>query len=189
MAYTFPMHQPQAAPRPVTKSVMLEELTAHSPAEALADGRALLLEYGQYLLSISTAGFCYGTLEKEAERLPFSYIERGGGSVVAGVDDGKSRHAAGFLAWRDISSETTPEAWELKRLWVRPEARGLSLGRTLTQAVLDRAAAVKRKAVYLDTVPKALPAAHRLYLDMGFMPCPRYNENTAEGVQYFVKYL
>lgn len=175
------MSQPEIAPRVIT----MEELTADSTAETLADARTLLIEYGQYILSTSAAGFCYGSLEKEAERLPFSYMERGGGCLIARVDGA----AAGFLAWRDISSDVTPEAWELKRLWVRPEARGLSLGRTLTQAVLDRAAATQRKAVYLDTVPAALPAAHRLYRDMGFLPCARYNDNPVKEVEYFVKYL
>jgi GNAT superfamily N-acetyltransferase len=175
------MPQPEIAPHLIT----LQELTADSTVEALADGRALLLEYGRHILSTRTTGFRYGTVEKEAERLPFSYIEQGGGCLVARVDGA----AAGFLAWRDISSQATPDAWELKRLWVRPEARGLSLGRVLTQDVLDRAAAARRKAVYLDTVPEALPAAHRLYLSMGFAPCPRYNDNPVEEVAYFVKYL
>jgi GNAT superfamily N-acetyltransferase len=175
------MPHPELAPHILT----MEELSADSTSETLADARTLLLEYGQYILSTSAAGFCYGSLEKEAERLPSYYTERGGGCLVARVDGA----AAGFVAWRDISSAVTPEAWELKRLWVRPEARGLSLGRTLTQFVLDRAVAAQRKAVYLDTVPEALPAAHRLYLDMGFHSCPRYNENPVHDVQYFVKYL
>jgi GNAT superfamily N-acetyltransferase len=180
------MPQPELAPRTVKpRIVALEELSADSTMEMLAEARTLLLEYGQYLLDSRLAGFCYGTLEKEAERLPFSYTERGGGCLIARVDG----MAAGFLAWRDISSGATPDAWELKRLWVRSEARGLSLGRTLTQAALDRAASAQRKAVYLDTVPAALPAAHRLYLDMGFLPCPRYNDNPVEEVQYFVKFL
>lgn len=163
----------------------MDELAADSAVEMLAEARTLLLEYGQYILSTSAAGFCYGSLEKEAERLPFYYTERGGGCLIARVDGA----AAGFIAWRDISSGATPDAWELKRLWVRPEARGLSLGRTLTQSVLDRAAAAQRKAVYLDTVPAALPAAYQLYLDMGFHPCPRYNDNPVKEVEYFVKYL
>jgi GNAT superfamily N-acetyltransferase len=81
------------------------------------------------------------------------------------------------------------DAWELKRLWVRDEGRGLGLGRALTLAVLDRARAARRAAVYLDTVPEAMPAAHRLYLDMGFVPCAVYNDNPVDGLAYLVKYL
>ncbi|HEY3629207.1 MAG TPA: GNAT family N-acetyltransferase, partial [Terracidiphilus sp.] len=76
-----------------------------------------------------------------------------------------------------------------KRLWVRNQGRGLGLGRALTQAVLDRASAAGRTAVYLDTVPAAMAAAHRLYLDMGFQPCAAYNDNPVEGLAYLVKYL
>jgi GNAT superfamily N-acetyltransferase len=166
--------------------VTLEEVAANAPAENIAEARTLLFEYGQFVLSNrAMAGFCYGPLEQEAERLPASYTERGGGSLLARMGG----VAAGFVAWRDISSDALPSAWEVKRLWVRPTARGLALGRMLTQAVLDRAAAAGRKAVYLDTVPAAMPQAHKLYLAMGFVSCPRYNDNPIAGVEYLMKLL
>jgi GNAT superfamily N-acetyltransferase len=59
----------------------------------------------------------------------------------------------------------------------------------LTQAVLDRAAAVGCKAVFLDTVPAAMDAAYRLYLHMGFEPCASYNGNPEEEIAYLVKHL
>jgi ribosomal protein S18 acetylase RimI-like enzyme len=77
----------------------------------------------------------------------------------------------------------------LKRLWVRPAARGLILGRALTQAVLDRAVAAGRKAVYLDTAPASMAAAHRIYLELGFEPCAPYNDNPVEGLAYLRKSL
>jgi GNAT superfamily N-acetyltransferase len=77
----------------------------------------------------------------------------------------------------------------LKRLWVRPLARGLSLGRTLTQAVIDRAIEARRKAIYLDTAPAVMTAAHRLYLSMGFEPCPAYNDNRVSQLEWMVKRL
>ena len=77
----------------------------------------------------------------------------------------------------------------MKRLWVRSSGRGLGLGRALTQAVLDRAIAAQRRAVYLDTVPEAMSVAHRLYLELGFVPCAPYNDNPVDGLAYLVKYL
>lgn len=101
-----------------------------------------------------------------------------------------SDEPAGFVAWRALhSTNLRPDAWELKRLWVRSSARGLGLGRALTLAVLDRAAKAGRKAVYLDTVPEAMAAAHQLYLELGFTQCARYNDNRVEGLEYLVKYL
>jgi len=88
-----------------------------------------------------------------------------------------------------VPIEVAPDSWELKRLWVRPVARGLTLGRALTLAVLDRAVAAQRKAVYLDTAPASMGAAHRLYLELGFEPCAPYNDNPVEGLAWLKKSL
>jgi putative acetyltransferase len=93
------------------------------------------------------------------------------------------------VAWRAIDSEIAEDAWELKRLWVRPAARGLDLGRRLTMAALDRAVAAGRKAVLLDTAPAAMRAAHQLYLELGFQPCAPYNDNPVEGLAWLRKDL
>jgi ribosomal protein S18 acetylase RimI-like enzyme len=146
----------------------------------------LLLEYGRFVIAQpASARFCYGSLEKEAARLPLSFNEQGGGCLLA--------HAlgepAGFVAWRTLPASIAPHAWELKRLWVRPNGRGLGLGRALTQAVLDRAVAAGCKAVFLDTVPASMDAAYRLYLQMGFEPCVPYNDNPVEELAYLMKRL
>jgi GNAT superfamily N-acetyltransferase len=168
------------------KTLQIEELTTGHEASVLSEARELLLEYGRFVISEpGVARFCFGTLEKEADHLPLSYVEQGGGCLMARVDG----TAAGFVAWRAVPKTVAPDAWEVKRLWVRTAGRGLGLGRALTQAVLDRAVTARRTAVYLDTVPEAMPSAHRLYLDMGFVPCAPYNDNPVEGLAYLVKYL
>jgi len=164
----------------------LEEIATTASSSTLTQAQALLLEYGRFVVSQpGVARFCFRSLEAEAARLPQAYEEQGGGCLMA--------HAygqpAGFIAWRAIPAPVASNAWELKRLWVRPAARGLSLGRLLTQAVLDRAVAAGCRSVYLDTVPEAMPAAHRLYLDLGFEPCAPYNDNPVEGLAYLRKSL
>jgi ribosomal protein S18 acetylase RimI-like enzyme len=169
---------------PQSRTIEFEELTADSPA--IAEARELLLEYGRFVVAQpGVVRFCFGSLEKEAEGLPVSYQEQGGGCLMARV----GREPAGFVAWRALDSKVMQNAWELKRLWVRPIARGLGLGRTLTMAVLDRATKAKIQAVYLDTVPESMMSAHRLYIEMGFTPCAQYNDNPVEGLAYLVKYL
>ena len=171
-----------------TKTVCIEELLADSPFETRAKAGELLLEYGRFVVAQpGAARFCYGSLEKEAARLPFSYREQNGGCLLAKVENAPM----GFVAWRALAStpHVVADAWELKRLWVRPAARGLGLGRTLTQTVLDRAVATERKAVYLDTAPASMGSAHRIYLDMGFVPCAPYNDNPVEELAYLVKWL
>lgn len=164
----------------------LEEVTGASPGGAVAEARELLLEYGQFaVVQPGAAGFCFGSLEKEAARLPHSFHEQGGGCLVARIDG----RAAGLVAWRELtpSNVVVPGAWEMKRLWVRPSGRGLGLGRLLTHAVLDRAAAAGQSAVYLDTAPASMGSAYRIYLELGFKPCSPYNNNPVEGLEYLMK--
>jgi ribosomal protein S18 acetylase RimI-like enzyme len=169
-----------------SQSFHLEEITATSSLAKIAQGRELLLEYGRFVIAQpGCERFCYGSLEQEAVGLPHSYNEQGGGCLLA--------HAlgepAGFVAWRTLPASIATIAWELKRLWVRPSGRGLGLGRALTQAVLNRAAAAGCKAVFLDTVPASMDAAYRLYLQMGFEPCAPYNDNPVGELAYLVKRL
>lgn len=164
----------------------IEEITADSPAGDVDAARELLLEYGRFVVAQpGAARFCFGSLEKEAARLPLSYLEQGGGSLLAR----RAGEPVGFVAWRTVPETVAPDAWELKRLWVRPAARGMRLGRALTLAVIDRAVAAGRKAIYLDTAPAAMGAAHRLYLELGFEPCAPYNDNPVEGLAWLVKLL
>ena len=168
------------------RSVQIVELRAFAPAELIGHARELLLEYGRFVVSQPEAAqFCFGSLENEAARLPASYEEQGGG-VLIGLVDGAP---VGLVAWRRAPGALADEAWELKRLWVRPLGRGTGLGRSLTQAVLDRATAAGRRAVYLDTIPSAMPDAHRLYLDLGFKPCAPYGANQEDVLAYLKKIL
>jgi ribosomal protein S18 acetylase RimI-like enzyme len=168
--------------------VRLEELSEGSPDSWIGAARQLLLEYGRFVIAQpGAARFCFRSLEKEAARLPLSYQEQGGGCLLAFL----SNAPVGFVAWRALppSAQVVAKAWEMKRLWVRPEARGLQLGRRLTQFVVDRAVASRQNAVYLDTAPTAMQNAYRLYREMGFEPCAAYNDNPVEGIEYFVKFM
>jgi ribosomal protein S18 acetylase RimI-like enzyme len=164
----------------------LEEISATAPESTRAQARELLLEYGRFVIAQpGAARFCFGTLEKEAARVPLSYHEQGGGCLMAYANG----EPAGFVAWRTLPGSVAPDAWELKRLWVRPCARGLGLGRALTQAVIDRAASSGRKSIFLDTAPASMAAAHRMYLELGFEPCAPYNDNPVERLAYLKKNL
>jgi putative acetyltransferase len=164
----------------------LHEVAATDSEGTLAQARDLLLEYGRFVIAQpGAARFCFGSLEKEADGLPLSFHAQGGGCLMAHAHG----QPAGFIAWRAVPEVVAPNAWELKRLWVRPVARGLSLGRALTQAVLGRAVTAGRTAVYLDTAPASMAAAYRMYLDFGFEPCAPYNDNPVEGLAYLRKNL
>ena len=75
-------------------------------------------------------------------------------------------------------------ACEMKRLYVRPAARGSGLGRELVEASISRARELSYPTLRLDTLPR-MDAARALYLSLGFRPVGRYNDNPIEGVLFF----
>ena len=172
--------------QPSTRDFTLEYLAPNCAAESLDAAKSLLLEYGHFVAAHpSVASFCFGTLKQEAANLPKSYLDQNGGAILAVSND----LPVGFVAWRSLPSAELASAWELKRLWLRPQARGMGIGRALVKQVLDRAKANGKSIVLLDTAPDVMPAAYRLYLQMGFEECPSYNGPPLQGIVYMRIYL
>lgn len=66
-----------------------------------------------------------------------------------------------------------PGVGEIKRMYVRPSARGRGAGTALLEALLERAALMGFGLVRLDTAPELLEA-QALYRRFGFVPIPQY---------------
>jgi ribosomal protein S18 acetylase RimI-like enzyme len=152
--------------------------------------RALMVEYGDYLAhlgetSAGAASICIAGYEDELQGLPRPYAAL----LLAEVDG----QAAGCVALKPMPKapgagrdlEIEQRDLEIKRLWVRQEFRGLSLGRRLMQAAIEHARQAGAAAIYLDTVPAAMPEANRLYAAMGFQQVERYNDNPVADVVFF----
>jgi ribosomal protein S18 acetylase RimI-like enzyme len=140
--------------------------------------RMLLREYAVYLnASVGEEHICLENYEKELSTLPAPYQAPGGVILLASVD----AEPAGVIALKPLTplrSATAGErACEMKRLWVRPQFRGLRLGRLLSQGLIDQAAARGYTAIYLDTMPSTMQAANRIYAELGFAPVGRYADN------------
>lgn len=103
------------------------------------------------------------------------------GELLVALDGEK---VLGMVAYHRLSAETC----EMKRLYVRPEARVIGLGRRLADEIISRAAAAGYSEMVLDTI-EPLRAAISLYKSLGFKECEAYYHNPMSDVIYFMKEL
>ncbi len=80
----------------------------------------------------------------------------------------------------------TDACCEMKRLYVKPECRGMKLGERLIEELLDHAKQAGYREMVLDTI-LPLQAAIHLYQKAGFWECEPYYENPMDDVLYFKK--
>lgn len=139
--------------------------------------RGLFLEYADWL----QVDLCFQGFEAELAGLPGAYVPPGGGLWLAKV----SGELAGVVGLRPLETGHAEGRAEMKRLWVRPGFRGHSLGRRLTEVVIDAAKAAGYKSLCLDTLAQ-MKAAHGLYRSLGFSEIEPYYGNPLEGVRYLV---
>ena len=135
---------------------------------ALADDVEVVRElFREYAGALGDHAAYLVGFEEEVARLPAGYdfvlvAELGGCVAVRGLGDG---------------------VCEMKRLFVRPSARGTGTGRALALAAIERARAAGYSVMRLDTLPTMAEAAS-LYRSLGFVEIGRYNDNPAPGVRF-----
>lgn len=140
-------------------------------AARAADADALRELFREYFAWLGRDGW-FTDLEAELAALP------GGYDAVLLARDGDE--VVGCVALRPLGDGVC----EMKRLYVRPAARGSGAGRALVEASVAQARELGFRRMRLDTLP-TMDAARTLYLSLGFREIERYNENPIEGVLFF----
>jgi putative acetyltransferase len=140
-------------------------------AEAVEACRKLFVEYQQGL----GVSLCFQGFDRELASLPGDYARPRGRLLLARV----SGEPAGCVALRPLEGG----AAEMKRLYVRAGVRGMGLGRTLAECVIDEARSLGYSTLKLDTLP-AMKDAQRLYAELGFVDTAPYNDNPVDGVRF-----
>jgi GNAT superfamily N-acetyltransferase len=156
-------------------------------ADDLEQVRGLMRAYGTHLATnpAGAVNICLAGYERELAELPGYYAPPPGELLLARVESA----AAGCIGFRPVpahrGADQRERACEMKRLWVGDAFRGLGLGRKLAEAGIAWARAAGYDAIYLDTVPAAMPEANALYLRLGFERTERYNDNPVDDLAFY----
>ena len=161
---------------------MTPPIRAATTANDIAQARALFEEYAAWL----DVDLCFQGFAQELASLPGAYAPPRGMLLLAGSPG----MALGCIALRPLASGgSEPDSTaEVKRLYVRPEARGTGLGGRLVQAVIDGAREIGYRELKLDTL-EHMTEARALYAKLGFVECPPYYHNPIEGAVYMTRSL
>ncbi|HEY5763000.1 MAG TPA: GNAT family N-acetyltransferase [Rhodocyclaceae bacterium] len=133
--------------------------------------RALFREYAAGL----GIDLCFQGFEEELAALPGKYAPPGGRLLLAE----EAGETLGCVALRPVDASTG----EMKRLYVRPAARGRQLGRQLAERICAEACKAGYSRICLDTLA-SMNAALALYASLGFRPVDAYVFNPLPDVVY-----
>lgn len=135
--------------------------------------RALFREYAAGL----EVDLDFQDFDAEVAALPGKYARPGGRLLLAKEND----RVLGCICMRPLSKTDC----EMKRLYVRPEARGHQLGRRLVERLCEEGRTAGYARMFLDTLP-SMATAQQLYAELGFVPTDAYVFNPVPGTMYLV---
>jgi ribosomal protein S18 acetylase RimI-like enzyme len=151
------------------------------PAREAADLRATAALFEAYAASLPI-DLGYQGFASELAELPGRYAPPRGELLLAVDGEGA---AIGCVGLREIQPEG---CCEMKRLYLSPAARGLGLGRALTEAVIEAARHRGYLEMRLDTLA-SMAAAISLYEQLGFSRIEPYYAPTPAGTVFMARNL
>jgi ribosomal protein S18 acetylase RimI-like enzyme len=155
------------------RSISIE--AAHS-ARDLDAVRTLFREYAAGL----DFDLCFQGFTDELATLPGKYAAPAGGLFLAR----RAEETLGCVAFRPLADGDC----EMKRLYVRPAARGEKLGRRLATLACDAAREAGYRRICLDTID-TMREAITLYESLGFRETAPYVFNPIAGARYLAREL
>jgi GNAT superfamily N-acetyltransferase len=151
------------------------------PAKSAADLAAAAALFRVYAASLPI-DLAYQDFEAELAALPGKYAPPSGALLLA---RGAGGDALGCVALRPLGELGF---CEMKRLYVRPEARGLGLGKALVEVILYEAGRLGYAEMRLDTLP-SMQDALALYAGVGFERINAYYDTPVPDTVFLAKRL
>lgn len=139
--------------------------------EELEEVREIFVEYANFL----QVDLCFQNFEKELQTLHQVYFPPLG-CIILAKDEKK---VVGCIALKPIGEDIC----EMKRLYVKPAARGKALGKQLVEELIHFAKKAGYKTMKLDTITP-LKDAIKLYRSKGFIETDAYVYNPLPEVLY-----
>ena len=155
---------------------MIEIIQAETP-EQIAIAREMMLEYATWL----EFNLCFQGFDEELRTLPGKYTPPAGRLLLALWEE----KPAGVIALRPLAGQESAVC-EMKRLFVRREFRGHSIGRMLAEQVIADALEIGYERMRLDTIPGKMDSAIAMYRAMGFAEIEPYYQ-TPVGQTLFME--
>ncbi len=149
-------------------------MTGIRPAVFPDDLDRVVSIFREYIASPSV-NLDFQDYETEFAELPGNYAAPAGRLLLAWRDS----DVVGCVALRPVD----PDTCEMKRLYVRPTARGDRIGWHLVDSILTVAKAAGYRRICLDVLPEFDRALH-LYESFGFRPAPAVAFNPVPGARF-----
>jgi ribosomal protein S18 acetylase RimI-like enzyme len=147
---------------------------------AFPEDQASVLSIWREFIANSPVNLDYQGNDAEFANLPGKYARPRGCVLLAD----RNGTIEGCIALREVSAEIC----EMKRLYVKPHARGRNLGRKLAVRLMAEARGAGYSEMRLDVQEKSF-SARRLYKALGFVTAEPISFNPVPGASFLGRRL
>jgi GNAT superfamily N-acetyltransferase len=159
-------------------SEWLIDRVADDDSATLDAVRELFAEYHEWLGEV----VCSARLAEEIAGLPGPYARPTGALFLARATEGVVIGCIGVRPHEAMRAE-------IKRLYVRPTARGTGLGRALITTAIDAARELGYREALVSTLPETMPVAAAMYERLGFEEIEPFFDHSGVGENAPMRYL